>query len=41
LPFLDWPLLRDKARGWMSRPSGGASLLVELLSLQMFLKSTN
>lgn len=40
LPFLDWPMLRTKAQEWMSRPSGGASLLVELLSLQMFLKST-
>ncbi len=40
LPFLEWPLLRAKAQEWMSRPSGGASLLVELLSLQLFLKNT-
>jgi hypothetical protein len=38
LPFLDWPLLRQKAQLWMTNPSGEASLLVELLSLQMFLK---
>jgi asparagine synthetase B (glutamine-hydrolysing) len=40
LSFLDWPALREKARQWMAKPSGGASLLVELLSLQLFLKTT-
>jgi hypothetical protein len=40
LPFLDWPALREKAQGWMTKPSGGASLLVELLSLQLSLKAT-
>jgi hypothetical protein len=40
LPFLDWPQVREQAVGWMSQPSGGASFLVELLSLQLFLKDT-
>jgi asparagine synthase (glutamine-hydrolysing) len=40
LPFLDWPALRGKAQDWMTTPSGGASLLVELLSVQLFLKAT-
>ena len=40
LPFLDWHALREQAQHWMTEPSGGASLLVELLSLQLFLKVT-
>lgn len=40
LAFLDWPSLREKAVQWLDKPSGGASLLVELLSVQLFLKAT-
>ena len=38
LPFLDWPLIRERASGWMAKPSGGASFLVELLTLRLFLR---
>jgi hypothetical protein len=40
LPFFDWPLLRERAQQWLDKSSGGASLLVELLSLRLFLKRT-
>lgn len=40
LSFLDWPMLREKAKEWLDKPSGGASFLVELLSVQLFLKAT-
>lgn len=38
LPFLDWPLIRERAPHWMTKPSGGAAFLVELLTLRLFLK---
>ena len=40
LPFFNWDLLRQKADGWMARPSGGAGLLMSLLTIHRFLLLT-
>ena len=40
LPFFDWTMLRQKAEGWMTRPSGGAGLLMSLLTIHRFLLLT-
>ena len=38
MPFLDWAQIRRRTPDWMSRPSGGAAVLVSLLGLQRFLE---
>lgn len=37
MPYLDWPLLRQRCEDWLQQSHGGAKLMVSLMSLHRFL----
>ena len=38
LNFLDWKMVDKDSKGWLEKPSGGATFLISLLSLHLFFK---